>query len=62
MNVDKLRKKLAEWTALEAPTGFEEPVLAAAQQALTPLCDSVSLDVRGNLYGELKGTDPNAPA
>jgi len=61
MNVELLRQKLSDWTSLEAPTGFEEPVLRAAREALTPLCDAVTLDVRGNLYGELKGTDDHAP-
>ena len=40
MNVELLRQKLSDWTSLEAPTGFEEPVLRAAREALTPLCDA----------------------
>lgn len=61
MNYDRLREQLQHWTALEAPSGFEEPMLAAAARELEPLCDSVVFDVRGNLYGELNGTSPDAP-
>ncbi|HSG73535.1 MAG TPA: hypothetical protein VLA12_24175, partial [Planctomycetaceae bacterium] len=61
MQTNHLRQELIHWTALEAPTGFEEPVLAAVREELLPLCDSVELDVRGNLYGTLAGTVPSAP-
>ena len=61
MSLDALREKLADWTRLEAPTGFEEPMLVAARDALAPLCDSMRLDVRGNLYAEINGVDPSAP-
>ena len=61
MQTNHLRQELTRWTAFEAPTGFEEPVLAAVREELLPLCDSVELDVRGNLYGTLAGTDESAP-
>lgn len=60
MNYEHLREQLQHWTSLEAPSGFEEPVLAAAARELEPLCDSVTFDTRGNLYGELKGTGEDA--
>ncbi|MBD3673218.1 MAG: M20/M25/M40 family metallo-hydrolase [Planctomycetaceae bacterium] len=61
MNLDSLREKLASWTLMNAPTGFEEPVLTAARDALAPLCDSMMVDVRGNLYAEINGVDSAAP-
>jgi endoglucanase len=61
MNYDHLREQLERWTALEAPSGFEEPVLAEAARELEPLCDGVTFDTRGNLYGELQGTGDEAP-
>jgi len=61
MNFDDLKHKLATWTRLDAPTGFEEPVLLAARDAFTSFCETVTIDVRGNLYGTLHGTVQNAP-
>ncbi len=54
--------QLLYWTSLDAPTGFEEPVLRAVVERLTPWCDSVDIDVRGNVCGTLHGGDANAPA
>jgi endoglucanase len=61
MPLDSLRRRLAELTRLDAPVGFEEPVLRYAADALRPLCGAVSCDVRGNVYARLPGRDPNAP-
>jgi endoglucanase len=61
MQTNHLRQELLHWTAFDSPTGFEEPVLSAVREELFPLCDSVELDVRGNLYGTLAGTDSSAP-
>lgn len=46
MNFDEL----ALLTALNAPVGFEEPVLEYMAAELQITCDSVEIDVRGNLY------------
>lgn len=58
---DKLRERIAAFTALDAPTGFEEPVLAAARDELQQSCDRVEVDVRGNVYGWQDGTSADAP-
>ncbi len=52
---------LADWTALDAPSGFEEPVLRRAHLELSQICDRVELDVRGNVYAWQTGTDADAP-
>ncbi len=59
---DTIFSRLAELTALDAPTGFEEPVLRHARDRLATLADTVETDIRGNLYATRRGTDPDAPA
>ncbi|MBL8851872.1 MAG: M20/M25/M40 family metallo-hydrolase [Planctomycetaceae bacterium] len=61
MSLDALRQRLAELTRLDAPVGFEEPVLRYVAEQFKPLCAEVTCDVRGNVYGRLPGRDPNAP-
>jgi putative aminopeptidase FrvX len=61
MPLDSLHDRIAEFTALDAPVGFEEPVLAAARDALQQSCDRVEVDVRGNVYGWQDGTAESAP-
>jgi putative aminopeptidase FrvX len=61
MSVDALREELARLTALDAPSGFEEPVLRHARDELQACCSQVEVDVRGNVYGFQPGTDPQAP-
>jgi putative aminopeptidase FrvX len=61
MSLDALKDRIARYTALDAPTGFEEPVLAAARDELAKSCERVEVDVRGNVYGYQTGADPNAP-
>lgn len=56
MSVNPLEEKLSALTALDAPTGFEEPVLRYVRDHLRERCDSVEVDVRGNVYGTLKGS------
>lgn len=58
---DALRERIARYTALEAPSGFEEPVLAAVRDDLRHCCDRVEVDVRGNVYGYQEGSGPDAP-
>lgn len=61
MSLDRLRERLAEYTALDAPVGFEEPVLRRVRDELAAVCDRVETDVRGNVYGWLDGTETTAP-
>jgi endoglucanase len=61
MSFDFLRQRIAEYTSLDAPVGFEEPVLRKVRDEFAPLCDRVEVDVRGNVYGWLDGIDPDAP-
>lgn len=56
-----LLAELARLTALNAPVGFEEPVLAYAREELSKACETVWQDVRGNLYATQPGTDADAP-
>lgn len=62
MSSSALIEELAHLTALDAPSGYEEPVLAFCRQALAKLSDRVEMDRRGNLFAFKKGTNPNAPA
>lgn len=58
---DKLRDRIATYTRLDAPVGFEEPVLKQARDDLSTLCDRVEVDARGNLYAFLPGSAPDGP-
>jgi putative aminopeptidase FrvX len=60
MPLSTLADDLAALTAIDAPSGFEEPVLSVARERLELCCDAVELDTRGNLYGRLNaaGNDP----
>ncbi|MGH7199138.1 MAG: M42 family metallopeptidase, partial [Planctomycetaceae bacterium] len=53
--------RIAHFTALDAPTGFEEPVLLAAKEALEPCCERVEVDARGNVYGWQPGGGADGP-
>lgn len=61
MSLNSLRERLAELTRLDAPVGFEEPVLRYVVDALTPLCPEVTCDARGNVYGLLPTRSPDSP-
>ncbi len=47
--LDALRTDLAELTALHAPSGAEQPVIARLRNLFTPLVDAVTVDHMGNL-------------
>ena len=53
--------ELSALTALDAPTGFEEPVLQAMRDRFGACTDTVTIDVRGNLYATSPGSVPDAP-
>jgi endoglucanase len=57
----RLRDRIAAYSALNAPVGFEEPVLRAARDELSKCCPRVEVDLRGNVYAYQSGTDEQAP-
>jgi len=61
MNADALLAEITTLTALDAPVGFEEPVLAYVREQLRGCCEQVEVDVRGNVYGYQPGSDPDGP-
>ncbi len=50
-----LRTDLAELTALHAPSGCEQPVIARLRNLFTPLVDTVTVDHMGNLTATRDG-------
>jgi putative aminopeptidase len=54
--IDALRADLAELTALHAPSGAEQPVIAHLRELFTPLVDEVGIDHMGNLTATRKAT------
>ncbi|MFQ6054053.1 MAG: M42 family peptidase, partial [Candidatus Bathyarchaeia archaeon] len=58
-DVKELFLKLVE---VGAPSGFEEPMMAAMKSALEPLVDEVYDTPRGNVVGGQRGSDPEAPS
>ena len=54
--IDALRTDLAELTALHAPSGSEQPVIARLRDLFTPLVDEVAVDHMGNLTATREGT------
>ncbi|HEU0000222.1 MAG TPA: M42 family metallopeptidase [Ktedonobacteraceae bacterium] len=57
---DALRADLAELTALHAPSGAEQPVIARLRHLFTPLVDAVAVDHMGNLTATREAA-PDAP-
>ena len=57
---DALRADLAELTAMHAPPGAEQPVIARLRDLFTPLVDSVRVDHMGNLTATREGP-PGSP-
>jgi hypothetical protein len=58
--ISTLRMDLAELTALHAPSGAEQPVIARLRDLFAPLVDSVQVDHMGNLTATREGP-PEAP-
>src|SRR5713101_4922805 len=58
--LDALRTDLAELTALHAPSGSEQPVIARLRDLFTPLVDEVAVDHMGNLTATREGA-PGTP-
>ena len=55
-----VRADLAELTALHAPSGAEQPVIARQRDLFAPLVDTVQIDHMGNLTATREG-EPDAP-
>jgi putative aminopeptidase FrvX len=53
--LDALRTDLAELTALHAPSGAEQPVVARLRDLFTQLVDAVTVDHMGNLMAMREG-------
>ena len=53
--LEALRTDLAELTALHAPSGAEQPVIARLKELFTSLADSVEIDHMGNLTATREG-------
>lgn len=51
-----LRSDLAELTALHAPSGAEQPVIARLRDLFAPLVDTISVDHMGNLTAMREGS------
>src|SRR5256884_9527102 len=58
--IDTLQADLAELTALHAPSGSEQPVIARLRDLFTPLVDTVTVDHMGNLTATREGPEPQA--
>ena len=52
-----LRTDLAELTALHAPSGAEQPVIARLRSIFAPLVDAVAVDHMGNLTATRRGSE-----
>lgn len=57
----ELIERIRELTSIDAPVGFEEPLLRFVRDALVETCDRVDVDVRGNVIGWLDGTSTDGP-
>lgn len=53
--LDALRTDLAELTALHAPSGAEQPVIARLRSLFTPFVEAISVDHMGNLTATREG-------
>jgi putative aminopeptidase FrvX len=58
--LEALRTDLEELTALHAPSGCEQPVIARLRELFTPFVDGVTIDHMGNLTATRQGP-PGAP-
>ena len=61
MELNNIRDELAFLTGIDAPSGFEEPILRYGRERFEKLVDEVTVDVRGNLYAKMHGIKADAP-
>jgi putative aminopeptidase len=55
-----IAKRLEKYCKVPALAGFEEPMIDALYMDLKPICDSIDVDVLGNVIGKINGTDPGS--
>ncbi len=56
-----LKETFIELMAIDAPYGFEDPMINHFKKSLDPYVDKIYDTPRGNVIGVQKGSDPNAP-
>ncbi len=61
MDFEKIIDELVFLTGLDAPAGFEEPVLCYIRERFEKLSVEVTADIRGNLYAVKKGVKSGTP-
>ncbi|MBN1683312.1 M20/M25/M40 family metallo-hydrolase [Candidatus Bathyarchaeota archaeon] len=59
-NQESLKELIKKIVAIQAPSGFEEPMMRFLKNELEPLVDEVYDTPRGNIIGIQKSKDPNA--
>ena len=61
MDLTQLYEELAVLTAINAPSGFEEPILGYISERFEKITGEVNTDIRGNLYATVHGDKADAP-
>jgi len=61
MSIEDLKEIFLRLVEVDAPYGFEEPMIDYFKAALRPYVDEVYDTPRGNVVGIQKGSDPEAP-
>lgn len=60
--LDKLKELFVKLAEVDAPAGFEEPMMSVLKRELEPHVDNVTVDRRGNVVGVKKGIEDNTPS
>ena len=60
--MEDLKQLFFKLIDIDAPSGFEEPMLKELMEQLRPYVDEVYSDTRGNCWGIKKGTNNEAPS
>ena len=60
--MDKLKKLFVKLAEVDAPAGFEEPMMKSLMLELKPYVDSVVVDNRGNVIDVKKGIEDSSPS
>jgi len=55
-----IAKRLEKYCKVPALAGFEEPMIDALYSDLKPFCDSIDVDILGNVIGKINGTNPGS--
>jgi len=62
LKLDKLKELFVKLAEVDAPAGFEEPMMKVLKRELEPHVDSVNVDRRGNVVGVKKGIEASTPS